>query len=108
MDGFLGLIPADVRATGMLHSSPEVTIEARLHEFEAELVDTDTDWTRPIGDNWLWAWEWARAMERVYGVDHQAVLRVLDARYPWMRRAHIVSDMRYAECPDRRRLIWRR
>lgn len=47
---------------------------------ERELAPEPWEWGA-IGDNTLAAWNWAKKLERDYGVDHQAALRFVKRNY---------------------------
>jgi hypothetical protein len=56
-------------------------IEDHLPALEANFTGKEVDFVIPLGDNWLYAWEWAKMLERDHGIDHQAALRVAHDRY---------------------------
>lgn len=55
-----------------------MSAERVLHDLKPllirELAPEPWEWTA-IGDNTLAAWDWARKVERDYGIDHQEALR---------------------------------
>lgn len=55
--------------------------EEHLRLLETRFTDDPVDFVIPLGDNWLSTWEWAKMLEREYGVDHQEALRVARDRF---------------------------
>jgi hypothetical protein len=55
--------------------------EEHLRLLEQRFTDDPVDFVIPLGDNWLSTWEWAKMLEREYGVDHQEAIRAAHDRF---------------------------